>query len=137
MASGEGRAGGLRWALVVVLGAACAGAGPESHVDAAELARRIEEGTAPTIVDVRSRGEYEQGHVPGALHVPFWAALSRASEIPDAGGRPIVVYCGHGPRAGLARAGLRLSGVGPVVYLEGHMSGWKEAGLPQTAGPLP
>lgn len=69
--------------------------------------------------------------MPGALHIPFWAVLARASEVPTPPEQPIVIYCEHGPRAGLAKAGFRMSGFERVVYLEGHMSGWKKAGLPQ------
>jgi rhodanese-related sulfurtransferase len=102
---------------------------PDSHISAAELLARIQAGTAPAIVDVRSRGEFDAGHLPGALHLPFWAVFFRASEVPASKHEPVVVYCAHGPRAGLAKAALRLSGYQRVLYLEGHMSAWKKAGL--------
>ena len=37
-----------------------------------QLLAGIKQGTAPVIVDVRTQGEYESGHVPGARHLPFW-----------------------------------------------------------------
>ena len=43
---------------------------------ASDLLARISAGTAPTILDVRSREEFTHGHVPGALHVPFWKVPS-------------------------------------------------------------
>jgi len=103
----------------------------ESHISSADLLRAIETGGAPAIVDVRSGREFEQGHVPGALHIPFWAMLSRFSEIPTTPDEPVILYCEHGPRAGLAKAALRAAGFHKVLYLEGHMSGWKRAELPQ------
>ena len=93
------------------------------------LIAQIEAGTAPTILDVRSRREFADGHIPGALHFPFWTLLFRAARIPHAAAEPIVVYCGHGPRARVARAAMRLHGFRHVVYLEGHMSKWRQAGL--------
>jgi len=102
----------------------------ESHIEPSELLRQIEAGDAPTVVDVRSRREFDKGHVPGALHIPFWAALSRSSDLPTPRDSPIVLYCEHGPRAGVAKAAFRLSGFEQVLYLDGHMSGWKKAGLP-------
>jgi len=72
--------------------------------------------------------------VPGAVHVPFYAVLSRRDELPIREGEPLVVYCEHGPRAGLARAGLWLAGAGDVRFLEGHMTAWKAAGLPVESG---
>ncbi|MCB9897447.1 MAG: rhodanese-like domain-containing protein [Planctomycetes bacterium] len=86
----------------------------------------------PLVVDVRSQGEYDAGHVPGALHVDFWTSGSEADRIAQlAGDRPIVVTCEHGPRACVAGSLLALEGV-EVEYLAGHMSAWKRAGLPTT-----
>ena len=34
--------------------------------------RQIDNGTAPVVVDVRSKKEFDEGHVPGAIHLPFW-----------------------------------------------------------------
>lgn len=101
-----------------------------SHISPTELSALIQAGTVPVIIDVRSRAEFEGGHVPGAVHVPFWAAWARSGEIPARPDEPLVVYCAHGPRAGFAKLMLRLSGYRRIIYLEGHMSGWNKAGLP-------
>jgi rhodanese-related sulfurtransferase len=108
-----------------------------SHIEPSELLRLIEAGHAPTVIDVRTRREFDAGHVPGALHIPFWAVLGRASEVPTPRDSPIVLYCAHGPRAGFAKAAFRLSGFEQILYLEGHMSGWKKAGLPQAESESP
>ena len=122
-----------RAALVVAtLALGCA-----AHIAREDLAARIEAGTAPPILDVRSLGEYEESHVPGAVHVPFYAVLSRSEELPLREGEPLVVYCEHGPRAGLARAGLWFAGAGEIRFLEGHMTTWKADGLPVESGPPP
>ena len=101
----------------------------QSHITATTLLDQIEAGTAPTILDVRSGREFVAGHVPGALHIPFWTLLTRTSEIPSSPADPIVVYCGHGPRAYMAGAALRASGFQRVMYLEGHMLKWMRARL--------
>ena len=80
-----------------------------------ELLASINSGTAPTIVDVRTQSEYESGHVPG---------IESSKE------DRVIVYCEHGPRAGLAKFGLWAKGFKDIVYLQGHMSGWKERKLP-------
>jgi rhodanese-related sulfurtransferase len=102
----------------------------EAQIASSELLAAIEAGRAPTILDVRSRWEFARGHVPGAIHMPFWTVWLRASEIAGPSDTPIVLYCGHGPRARLARVALRLRGFSRIVYLTGHMSTWKRAGLP-------
>ena len=104
-----------------------------THITQAELLLMIEGGRPPAIVDVRSRHEYDKGHVPGAVHIPFWATFSRAGLVPAAHDRPVVVYSEHGPRAGLSRLALRMRGFDRVLYLDGHLQAWKKAGLPLEA----
>ena len=94
-----------------------------------ELLARIDAGTAPAILDVRSAWEFKRGHVPGAAHLPFWTVGAHLSEIPGTPDQPIVVYCGHGPRAWRAGGVLRRHGFTSVIYLSGHMHGWRQAGL--------
>lgn len=119
---------------LALAGLACA-----ARVTRPELLAEIESGAPPPIVDVRSGSEYRSGHVPGAVHVSFYSLLWHLEELPpaDPEGRPTVLYCEHGPRAGMARAQLWLAGVGPVVFMEGHMSAWKRDGLPvESEGPV-
>lgn len=101
-----------------------------THISAAELNELINTGHAPVIVDVRSSREYKTGHVPGAVHLPFWLAFARVDEIDAPKDERVVVYCAHGPRAGIAKAALLLEGYTQVRYLQGHMSGWYKAKLP-------
>jgi rhodanese-related sulfurtransferase len=66
------------------------------------------------------------------VHLPFYSVLSRTDQIPaprDAE-QPVVVYCEHGPRAGLARAQLWFASDRRVLFLDGHMTAWKRDGLP-------
>ena len=123
---------GAGWvgAIAVAAGATACTSGPDTHISGEELDALIRSGAAPPIVDVRSRGEYESGHVPGALHVPFLATFTRGDELQAPRDSAIVVYCEHGPRAGVGKLGLSGAGFEEILYLEGHMSGWKAAGLP-------
>jgi len=102
-----------------------------SEVPVATLLAQIEVGAPPRILDVRSRAEYARGHVPGALNVPFWMLRWRLRSIPGRREDPLVVYCGYGPRAWLAGGLLRRRGFTDVVYLAGHFSQWRAAGLPE------
>jgi rhodanese-related sulfurtransferase len=100
-------------------------------IAASELLALINAGAAPTIIDVRSRREFQEGHVPGARLIPFWKLLTGSPEIPAAMDDPVVLYCGHGPRAHLAGAALRRRGFRRVTYLDGHMAGWCRSKFPQ------
>ncbi len=94
------------------------------------LMQQIEAGVAPAIVDVRSANEYEDGHVPGAIHLPFWQVGRKWQKLASMRELPVVVYCGHGPRAYMAGAALKRRGFSHVVYLAGHMKKWREMKLP-------
>jgi rhodanese-related sulfurtransferase len=114
--------------LLAVGAGGCASSATTDRVTPQALLAAIDGGTAPVIVDVRTRREYEAGHVPGAIHVPFYTLLVRQDDVPGPRERPVVVYCEHGPRAGVARLALRMTGFTDVRYLDGHMAGWKQSG---------
>jgi hydroxyacylglutathione hydrolase len=99
-----------------------------------ELLADIRAGHAPVIIDVRSKEEYERGHVPGALHLPFRSVGARIHDIPADYGARIVVYCQHGPRAWIAGAALRRHGFRRIDYLQGHMHRWHKLRLPEEPG---
>jgi rhodanese-related sulfurtransferase len=94
-----------------------------------ELLERIDRGQAPTVLDVRSSWEFKRGHVPGAIHMPFWTIGAHLGEISASPDDEIVVYCGHGPRAWRAGGVLGRHGFTRVTYLQGHMHAWRQAQL--------
>lgn len=107
----------------------CASDG-EGYMQKNELLTQIKEGKSPVVVDVRSTSEYQSGHVPGAIHVPFWTAFT--TDLMDGYEKKdsVILYCEHGPRAGIAKFALSLSGFKNISYLDGHMTAWRAAGLP-------
>jgi rhodanese-related sulfurtransferase len=95
-----------------------------------DLLKQMQEENPPLIVDVRSQGEYDRDHVPGALHIPFYAIGSGLKDVGYSKKEPIVLYCEHGPRSGIASLTLFLSGYEKVYSLDGHMKGWRKNELP-------
>lgn len=77
-------------------------------------------------LDVREPGEYEAGHVEGALHIPLGKLASRTQTVPD--DRPVVAYCGHGERSSTAISILERAGLTNLVNLDGGMGAWATAG---------
>jgi rhodanese-related sulfurtransferase len=94
-----------------------------------DLLAAIDAGTAPPIVDVRTRREFSHGHVPGAINVPLSSLMFDASNLPVPHDTGVIIYCGHGPRARMAAAAMRRAGFLKITYLDGHMSAWRRAGL--------
>jgi rhodanese-related sulfurtransferase len=89
-------------------------------IPAATLLDRIGRNEAPEILDVRSPGEFGEGHVPGATNVPFTNVLVGSDGVQAKKSDTLVVYCGHGPRAWLAAEALRWRGYTRVIYLPGQ-----------------
>ena len=80
------------------------------------------------VVDVRDPGEYSTGHIIGARNVPV-ARLDDA-DLVKRKGKPVIVYCDTGERAGKAVAALKKQGFERVVNLTGGLRAWQQAGLP-------
>ena len=117
--------------FIVGIASGCAHKNSEmTHISATDLLNEIEAGKKPLIIDVRSAWEYDRGHLPGALHMPFWTALWRADKLTASHQERVVVYCEHGPRAGIGRFALHNAGYKKVLYLQGHMTKWRAEGLP-------
>ncbi|GAB1457573.1 MAG: rhodanese-like domain-containing protein [Spirochaetia bacterium] len=74
------------------------------------------------ILDVRTKEEFDGGHLPGAVLIPYDVLGSNLSE-PDKK-RPIVVYCRSGRRSGIAATTLVEMGYESVFDL-GGINAWK------------
>jgi hydroxyacylglutathione hydrolase len=95
------------------------------QLDARAAAGRSAEGAV--MVDVRERSEWDAGHVPSAIHIPYENLRERAHELPV--DRPIVLYCASGIRSSLASSVLE-SGGRAVANLRGGFTAWRNAELP-------
>jgi molybdopterin/thiamine biosynthesis adenylyltransferase/rhodanese-related sulfurtransferase len=89
-----------------------------------------------TILDVREPDEYEQGAVPGAIHVPRGQLeFNVEGRIPDKNAH-LAVYCAGGVRSAFATKTLQDLGYTDVVSVIGGFNKWKDDGLvwstPQT-----
>lgn len=96
-----------------------------------ELLKRMKSKQLPTVLDVRSGFEFRSGHIPGALHSPALKILFLMVRLPSDKNTELVVTCEHGPRAQIAKSLLGVLGYRNITLLEGHMSGWRRAGLSQ------
>ena len=80
------------------------------------------------VVDVRPSAEFAAGHLPNARNITADELGKRASDLPT--GKPVIVVCGTGNRAGKAASALRAAGRQDVFCLEGGVAAWQQAGLP-------
>ncbi len=82
------------------------------------------------LIDVREKNEWDEGYIPGALHVPRGYLELRIEEtVPDKE-QPVVLYCAGGTRSMFAGLTLKQMGYENVVSMAGGFSQWKNNGLP-------
>jgi sulfur-carrier protein adenylyltransferase/sulfurtransferase len=87
-------------------------------------------GRAPLLVDVREQHEFEEGHIPGAVHVPRGHLESRIEGRAGDRSQPIVLYCASGQRSALAAHTLgELLGYEDVASMTGGITLWKDRGF--------
>ncbi len=84
---------------------------------------------SPILIDVRTQGEWQDGHVLGALHFPLMNILTRLEEVPH---QPLTVICGSGYRSTIASSLLARAGFDRLTNVIGGMSAWTSAGYPTT-----
>lgn len=116
--------------MIICIMLVLAAAGCATGITREALLEQMQAGNPPMIVDVRSQGEYDRDHVPGAVHIPFYSIGSGLNALGYSKQSPIVLYCEHGPRSGIAGFTLFLSGYDQVYSLEGHMKGWRNNEFP-------
>jgi phage shock protein E len=116
-------------AILMLPGAAPAG-GQAADISAAALREQKNTGSPPVILDVRSEAEFEQGHIPGAVHIPHDELPGRVGELSASLSDAIVVYCMLGPRARRGEKTLLQHGFGHVLHLDGGFLAWEDAGFP-------
>lgn len=99
---------------------------PQLHVR--DLAKEVDKPSrALTVLDVRAPQEWEDGHVPGAVHVflpELPKSMSRIDKV-----QPVAVYCDSGYRASIAASLLQANGY-DVRNVPGSWQAWRACGLP-------
>ncbi|HUR18224.1 MAG TPA: rhodanese-like domain-containing protein [Acidimicrobiales bacterium] len=100
---------------------------PEAGLE--ELAEALAEGAV--LIDVRMPEEFEDMHVPGAVHMPLSELSARSNEIPR--DRRVYVICATGSRSLAAAGALNRGGWDTVSVAEGT-KGWFASGRPVESG---
>jgi rhodanese-related sulfurtransferase len=89
------------------------------EVDAAGARDLLGAAEPPVLVDVRETDEWDEGHIPGAVHVPRGHLESRIEQVAPDRSRPVLLYCAGGSRSAFATKTLEELGYENVVNLAG------------------
>src|SRR3954451_18170808 len=108
----------------------------EARAQIREVTPHDVEALAPgdaTVIDVREDSEWEQGHLPGALHISkSYVEQQIEGAVPDRD-TPVVLYCAGGVRSLFAAQTLEQLGYTNVASMKGGFQAWKSQGLPWEA----
>jgi molybdopterin/thiamine biosynthesis adenylyltransferase/rhodanese-related sulfurtransferase len=100
------------------------------EVDAPTARELLDSIDPPLLVDVREQDEWNEGHLPAAVHLPRGNLESRIERAAPDRSRSIVLYCQSGNRSAFAAKTLEDLGYENVVSLAGGFTDWKRNGLP-------
>ena len=95
------------------------------EVDAIGLEQMRTQGEV-ILIDVRTEGEFAQGSIQGAKHIPLHMLPLVADQLENE--KPMIIICRSGARSAQACAFLGSKGFANVYNLRGGVMGWAQAG---------
>ena len=99
-----------------------------TEIEIAELHQLLENpACSARLVDVRTPGEYRQGHLPQALNLPLDQLAKRLDTLPR--DRSLVIYSNTGQRSAEACTLLHAAGFRDICHLRGGFEAWRVSGL--------
>jgi rhodanese-related sulfurtransferase len=101
---------------------------PTARVERIDVAT-LHERDGAQVLDVRERAEFEAGHIPGSVHIPY----HELRDTPDGLdlSKPIAAICSSGQRSALAASLLLRHGATSAIHVaDGGVGTWERAGWP-------
>jgi rhodanese-related sulfurtransferase len=102
-----------------------------NQIEPTQVKTRLAQNPRPFLLDVRTPGEYKQGHVSGAELIPLDELSTKKARIPK--GRDVICICETGSRSSVAARQLSSLGYN-VSNMKGGMSRWIRDGYPVKLG---
>jgi hydroxyacylglutathione hydrolase len=102
---------------------------PTEATERIDVPRLHERAADVQILDVREKGEWDEGHIPGSIHAPY----HELDAIPDAidPARPVAAICSSGQRSAIAASLLHRLGAQHVIHVaDGGVGTWVQNGWP-------
>jgi rhodanese-related sulfurtransferase len=102
------------------------------HIQRGQILEHLKAHTPITLIEALPEKYYNQGHLPGAIHLPHDQVRERAAQVLPDKSAFIVTYCANTPcqNSGIAAKTLEALGYTNVhEYVEGKQD-WVDAGLP-------
>jgi len=120
--------------LIILFIYACSAGHAQSNANLlppTEFKKKVETTDKAVIIDVRTPDEYKDGHLSNAVNMN-WNDDTFGQQIKSLDkNAPVFVYCYAGGRSSAAAKELRKQGFKEVYDMQGGMSAWRDAGLPE------
>jgi rhodanese-related sulfurtransferase len=103
-----------------------------AEISPTDAAQKAKSSSDTVIVDVREKDEFDESHIPDAVHMSRgMVELEVEEKFPDRN-TTIICHCGGGGRSALAAESLQKMGYKNIKSMAGGFKAWKAAGLPTT-----
>lgn len=101
-------------------------------IDTKEFSEGIEKSEQVQLLDVRTPGEFSQGHIPNSVNYD-WLGNNFSEQTKNLDkSKPVYVYCQSGKRS--SQAADKLTSEGFIVYeLKGGMMNWRSQNMPESS----
>ena len=110
--------------LLLVMLAGCGAGQADAGVDiSVDETLRLWQNKEAIVIDVRTPGEYQEGHIPGVANIPLDELEKRIGEVPK--DKKVVLICRTGNRSAQGTKLLRGKGFTNVYNSTAGMSSWK------------
>jgi hydroxyacylglutathione hydrolase len=98
-----------------------------TSINTSELRERLGE---VMLIDVRQQSEWDEGHIPGAIH--FEGGRVAWEKLPFPHDKPLAIQCSSGNRSMSVSSVLRRRGYANVIQVEGGIKQWEKNGFETT-----
>jgi rhodanese-related sulfurtransferase len=92
------------------------------NVSGDEAYKLIKENKSMVVLDVRSKEEYDTGHINGSKSMPVNEISSKITELEKFRGKPILVHCASGARSSKAVTILLKNKFSPIYHMNGGLA---------------
>lgn len=116
-------------ASTLVLSACSSKAGAVTNMNVKDFSAKTQEAGVVTL-DVRTPGEFSQGHIQGAINIDVEASTFDSEIAKLDKTKTYAVYCHSGNRSGIATAAMAKVGFTHIFNLSNGLSDWLSQGMP-------
>ena len=95
------------------------------NVSAEEAYKLINDNKEVVILDVRTKEEYDNGHIPGAKLFPVQVLPMKLGELDEYKDKPVLVYCASGGRSPRAVDTLVNSDFTNLYHMNRGIASWR------------